>query len=171
MTRQVDGNPVEVKKLIKPFLCLFLALNEKNGSYTNHFWKIFSYLCIAEQKPIPKVHRRQSLSCHQRKKCAWKEFKGLGTLEPQLIARQIYRKCHPSPLCLHSPTSFFRTGSYWKPRLRGRIGSLPPGSSEKLPVCYRRSLTFRYALWVRAKKFRNYSHARRFCRAHRLPSC
>lgn len=36
MTRQVDGNLVEVK-LIKPFLCLFLALKGKNGSYTNHF--------------------------------------------------------------------------------------------------------------------------------------
>lgn len=30
----------------------------------------------------------------------------------------------------------------WSRRGRGRIGSLPPGSSEKLPVCYRHSPIF-----------------------------
>lgn len=76
--------------------------------------------------------------------------KGLEAPEPQLIARQSFGKCHPSPPCLHSSSSFFWKGpllkTQWSHRGRGRIGSLPPGSSEKLPVSDRHSPIFWLAL-------------------------
>lgn len=49
----------------------------------------------------------------------------------------------------------------WSHRGRGRIGSLPPGSSEKLPVCCRHSALFWHALTLRMRSFfGNYRRAR-----------
>lgn len=93
-------------------------------------------------------HSRKSLSPKKKMSC-------LGALEPQLIARQSFGKCHPSPPCLHSPQFIFLKGpllkTQWSHRGRGRIGSLPPGSSEKLPVFYRHSPIFWHALALRMR--------------------